>query len=201
MAATATTPSTRPDILFVDTASTIGQFSPVLSASYRLNATPHLSVAIEYIRRASPMLVMTELALDDGSGLDICEAAKAIPMPATVLVMSGEPEKVPDALVAGCDGVLLKPFSTNLLITRVSRLLRERSRVLRLQTARTLGKSMHLSERISDLRAGTNQVWPNAHCPYCGHGGVMSFDYASMRRAWYACLACRKVWLARRRDS
>jgi DNA-binding response OmpR family regulator len=190
----------RPDILLVDSQSIISKFTPALAATYRINSTPHTSVALEYIRRSLPSLVITEVELEDGSGVEVCKVAKAIGGASTVLVTASGPDTIPDALVAGCDGVLLKPFSTNLLITRVSRLLRERSNQLRLNSARTLGKSAHLSERIEQMRTGTNQVWPNAHCPYCRHGGVTSFDFASMRRAWYACLSCRKVWLAKRQE-
>lgn len=42
--------------------------------------------------------------------------------------------------------------------------------------------------------------WPTTRCAHCDHEGVMSFEYASHRRAWYACLACKKVWMAKRLD-
>jgi DNA-binding response OmpR family regulator len=157
-------------------------------------------VATEYIRRVSPSIVVTELALDNGSGLEVCSTAKSLKVPATVLVTTTDPSPVPEALRAGCDGVLLKPFAPNLLVARVSRLLRDRSTQIRLQAARSLGKSAHLSERIDLLRTGTNRKWPNTHCPYCAHAGVTSFDFASMRRAWYACLECRKAWMAKRQE-
>jgi DNA-binding response OmpR family regulator len=188
------------DVLLVEAQPIIEKFTPVLAATHRVNSTTHASVALEYIRRSSPALVVTNVTLADGSGIEVCKAAKALPTASTVLVTPTDPDQVPDALGAGCDGVLLKPFAPSLLVTRVSRLLRERSNQLRMKAARSMGKSAHLSERIDLLRVGTNQVWPNAHCPYCQHGGVTSFDYASMRRAWYACLECRRVWLAKRQD-
>jgi len=193
--------STRPraDILIVDGESATAGYLPLFDSNqFRVSATPDVGIAREYLRRGSPALVVTELALADGSGVEICAAAKAMHAPAAVLVTTMDPTRVPDALVAGCDGVLLKPFAPNLLITRISRLLRERSSQLRLQVARSLGKSAHLSERIDLLKSGTNRTWPNSQCPYCANTGVTSFDYASMRRAWYACLACRKVWMAKR---
>lgn len=192
--------STRTDVLLVDSDAVIAEYSSFLNNTFRLNTTPRASVAVEYIRRSSPALVVTELALDEGTGVDVCRAAKSLPSPATVLVTSTDPELVPDALAAGCDGVLLKPFPPNLLVARVGRLLRERSTRLRLQVARSMGKSAHLSERIDLMRTGTNRLWPNTHCPYCSHNGVVSFDYASMRRTWYACLECRGVWMAKRQE-
>lgn len=193
--------SRPPNVLIVDADAVTSRYLPIMDTGlFRLNVTPHAPVAVEYIRRTSPSLVITELTLPDGSGLDICSTAKSLSLPSTVLVTTADPAPVPDALVAGCDGVLLKPFAPNLLIARMSRLLRDRSNQIRLHAARTFGKSAHLSERIDLLKAGTNRQWPNAHCPYCAHNGITSFDYASMRRAWYACLACRKVWMARRRE-
>jgi DNA-binding response OmpR family regulator len=189
------------DVLVVDAPEIAATYAQLFDANvYRVNSTPNATVATEYIRRMSPAIVVTELALANGSGLDVCSTAKLLKLPATVLVTTADPTPVPEALAAGCDGVLLKPFAPNLLIARVSRLLRERSTQIRLQAARSLGKSAHLSERIDLLRSGTNRKWPNTHCPYCGHAGVTSFDFASMRRAWYACLDCRHVWMAKRQE-
>jgi DNA-binding response OmpR family regulator len=190
----------RPSVLFVDGDAVVAQYAPILNEQFRFSATPRAMVAAEYIRRSSPDLVITELALPDGTGADVCRMAKALSTPATVLVTSADTEHVPDALAAGCDGVLLKPFAPNLLMARLSRLLRERSTQLRLAAARSLNKSAHLSERINLLKSGTNRTWPSTHCPYCSHAGVTSFDFASMRRAWYACLECRKVWMAKRQE-
>ena len=202
MTATATALSSLPlNLLIVDANSAAAEYPSLFNPNeFRVNVTPHVPVALEYMKRTLPPLVVTELALEDGSGLTVCSAAKALAVPATVLVTTTDPTAVPDALLAGCDGVLLKPFPPNLLIARISRLLRERSHQLRLQAARTLGRASHLSERVDLLKAGTNRTWPSTQCPYCAHAGVVSFDYASMRRAWYACLDCRKVWIARLRE-
>jgi DNA-binding response OmpR family regulator len=193
--------ATVSDILIVDAETVTAQYGSLFNShEFRVNTTAHLPVALEYMRRMSPAVVVTDLALNDGSGVEICSTAKSLSVPPTVLVTTSEPAAVPDALAAGCDGVLLKPFAPNLLVTRISRLLRDRSNQLRLQAARTFGKSAHLTERADLLRAGTNRNWPNSQCPYCQHNGVTSFDYASMRRAWYACLHCRRVWMAKRQE-
>jgi len=107
-------------------------------------------------------------------------------------------ERVPDALAAGCDGVLLKPFPPNLLHARIGRLLRARGEALKNKSRQSQLKVHHLGERSELLLGGTNRVWPNTHCPYCNHSGVTSFEFCSHRRSWYACLECKKVWIAKR---
>jgi DNA-binding response OmpR family regulator len=203
MVSTPPLPAAAPplDILIVDTDTVTSRYAELLNSNpLRVVTTPHAPVALEYVRRAAPALVVTELALSDGNGVDICSTAKALRSPSSVLVTTADPATVPAALVAGCDGVLLKPFAPNLLVGRISRLLRERSTRLRLEAARSLSKAVHLTERSDLLRTGTNRKWPNTHCPYCTSSGVTSFDFTSMRRAWYACLECRKVWIARRQE-
>jgi DNA-binding response OmpR family regulator len=144
--------------------------------------------------------------LADGSAIDLCREAKALSNAPAVLVTTEQVERVPDALEAGCDGVLLKPFASNLLFARIGRLLRDRSTLLhrssalRDRSAHIAGKIDHLRERSTLLKQGTNRVWPTIHCPHCDHAGVTSFEFASHRRAWYACLQCRKVWIGKRQE-
>src|SRR5205823_4470213 len=141
-----------------------------------------------------------ELNLGGASGIEICREAKALPLRPQVLVTTADTALVPDALLAGCDAVLLKPFAPNLLFARIGRLLRARSEALRERTRATQLKTAHLTDRSEALLSGSNRVWPTTHCPYCDHGGVTSFEFASHRRSWYACLECRKVWIAKRQE-
>ena len=191
-----------PEVLLVDREVALRDYTAVPSERYRLTTTRTADAALAHLARSSPTVVATELDLGDGEGTgeDVCRRAKALAVPATVLVMTRQVERVPAALVAGCDGVLVKPFAPNLLHARLGRLLRARAVELQLRTRRQIAKSAHLLKRTELLAARTNQVWPSTHCPYCQHLGVMSFDFASHRRAWYACLACLKVWIAKRRE-
>jgi hypothetical protein len=75
-----------------------------------------------------------------------------------------------------------------------------RSVELRLRSQHQSAKVAHLIERSALLIAGTNTNWPQTHCPYCQHLGVTSFDHASYRRDWYACLSCTRVWMAKRQE-
>ena len=48
---------------------------------------------------------------------------------------------------------------------------------------------------VSFLRRGTNIVVPHESCPSCNAGNAVTFDTVSRGRVWYACLACREVWI------
>jgi DNA-binding response OmpR family regulator len=193
-------PSQTADLLLVDASSDAPIYAAVLRGSYRVATTASAEVARQFLHRQSPALVVTELDLPSGDGVDLCREAKKLALPPRVLVTTLDAARVPDALAAGCDGVLLKPFAPNLLLARIGRLRRARSEMLRLRARQQSLKTAHLADRSTELLGGTNRVWPNTHCPYCDHGGVTSFEFCSHRRSWYACLECKKVWIAKRQE-
>jgi DNA-binding response OmpR family regulator len=188
------------DVLLVDSTPDAAGYAIVLRGSYRVSTTASAEVAKQFLHRQPPTLVVTELDLSGGDGVEICREAKRLAVPPPVLVTTSVAERVPDALAAGCDGVLLKPFAPNLLFARIGRLLRARSEMLRMHAQRQHLKASHLADRSEALLGGTNRVWPDTQCPYCNHGGVTSFEFCSHRRAWYACLDCKKVWIAKRQE-
>jgi DNA-binding response OmpR family regulator len=189
----------RERLLLVDDLRTLESYAPSLRPNFDVSAVSTVREALLEIERKRPAFVITELRLPDGNGVDICRAGMASMHRPTMLVTTDATEMVPAAITAGCDGVLLKPFAPNLLYARLGRLRRD-AQTVRARSALQLAKSAHLRERSDGLVTGTNRVWPNSHCPSCDHNGVVSFDYASHRRMWYACLACEKVWIARRQE-
>ena len=193
-------PSPPPDLLLVDASPDAAAYAAMLRGSYRVSMTSSADVAKQFLQRNRPSLVVADLDVLDGGGVEICREAKSLPVAPPVLVTTAHSDRVPDALIAGCDAVLLKPFAPNLLFARIGRLLRARSERLRARAHHQHLKTTHLSARSEKLLAGTNHVWPSSHCPYCAHTGVTSFEFCSHRRAWYACLQCRKVWIARRQE-
>jgi DNA-binding response OmpR family regulator len=172
------------EILLIDADAVTGRLAPILRA-YAVVASSSLGVAREFLRRrGAPAMIITELELTDGTGSQICREAKALPTPPIVLITTAAVDRAPEALEAGCDGVLLKPFAPNLLAARVGRLINGRNH-----------HSWHDSRP-----SGTNRLWPDLQCPNCDAKGVISFEFASHRRAWYSCGSCKKVWLGRRHE-
>jgi DNA-binding response OmpR family regulator len=189
------------EVLFVDTDQAAARLVPVIRhESRRVTVAYTRGAALQVLSRATPDLIITELDLSDGPGEDIIRRAKELATPPSILVTTPAVDRIPAALLAGCDGVLLKPFAPNLLSARMGRMLRERSIELRLRAHRQLAKSAHLNERSELLASRTTREWPNTHCPSCQHRGVTSFEHTSHRRSWYACLACSKVWIAARQE-
>src|ERR1700752_3535216 len=125
-------PAPGPEVLIVDVEAIASRYAPSLREHYRVSVASTSAAANQHLERTSPALVIVELDLGDGPGEDVCRHAKASPTPSSVLVTTQRTERVPDALAAGCDGVLLKPFAPNLLYARVGRMLRAQSVALRL---------------------------------------------------------------------
>jgi DNA-binding response OmpR family regulator len=197
--------TTLPDVLIVDAQAE--NYAPLFAESFRIVAASRAAAAFESMTRVIPAALVVDLGGQDGAALDVIRRARSFSMPPAILATTTNVEQAPDALLAGCDSILLKPFPPNLLASRLSRLirmrmqsLRQQSVLLREQASRSFAKSMHPHERGTLLSAGCTKHWVSTHCPHCNHEGVTSFEYASHRRAWYACLSCKKVWMAKRRD-
>lgn len=182
-------------ILFVDPGA--DSFLPFLRRRFEVTVASSEAQAVRALKAFQPTLVITELALPEGDGVAVCRQSKAGAAGATlVLATTSDLERVPAALRAGCDGVLMKPFAPNLLYARVGRLLRIRAKDLQDRAMWQRARSTFLLEHAQHATAGTNVVCRDAVCPSCGQGGGVGFDAASRRRMWYACLPCGKVWMA-----
>jgi DNA-binding response OmpR family regulator len=157
-----------------------------LSVSHSVESLPNLQAAHARVRALQYGIVVTDLQLPDGDGIDVCRAAKYASRPILVLVSTDDVRRVPRALSAGCDSVLVKPFAPNLFYARLGRLTRD----LQIRSAFP----------ASTIGVGTNQHFPALACPGCGHSGATGFDATGLRRVWYACLACEHVWIAKRQQ-
>jgi DNA-binding response OmpR family regulator len=71
--------------------------------------------------RERPDLVISDLRLPDGSGLDVVRAARSMPEPPSVIVVTGYPsaETRQAALAAGATAFLAKPFAAAGLLAAI----------------------------------------------------------------------------------
>ena len=83
--------------------------------------------ALDTFRDWHPDLIITDLQMPEMSGIELCrEIRKASALPIIVLSVRGEEATKVEALDAGADDYVTKPFSTNELLARVRAALRRR---------------------------------------------------------------------------
>jgi DNA-binding response OmpR family regulator len=105
-----------------------------LSSRYRVVALPAAEIALDRIRETPPDLVIAESALPDLDAIELCrrirgdERSSHIP----VILLSTQYLEADHvrALEAGVDDYFPMPFSTTLLLARISNLLESRRRLL-----------------------------------------------------------------------
>ncbi len=186
------------EILVLEGGSIGARHAATLRRDYHVVMMTEFAIAKQYLGKTAPALVIADIDSQGDGGIDICHAAKSLRTPATVLMATSEATSVPDVLAAGCDGILLKPFADNLLYARIGRLLR--TRVEQLQARARLSDGASNSSHLEPPLATTNRAWPDTACPSCNRGGAISFEFSSHRRSWYACPACKRVWLGKRQE-
>jgi DNA-binding response OmpR family regulator len=174
-----------PELLLVDRGARAVRRSTVLARQGNLVATSALAQVEEFLRVRTIDVVITEYALTGGTALDVCHFAASAPSCPSVLVTGLAVSQAAETIIAGAQGVLLNPVDTNVLCSRVTRLIRSR--------AAARGAPPCVS-----CTSGINQYWSEMSCPRCGAAGVYSFEHLSYRRAWYACTSCRYAWIAAR---
>ena len=92
---------------------------------YRTIAAQTRLAGLAAIEIGPPDLLIADLALSDGDGLDVVRAARALPRPPPVIVVSGFTSGASRqaAMLAGATAVLSKPFSTDAFTALVRSLL------------------------------------------------------------------------------
>jgi len=186
------------DVVVVCAEASTALYREPLQPTRRIAVTTSPDTALQLMKRADCGLVVVDGDVGE-MGTTVCRGARQIVPPPMVLVTLSSPEAAP-AVLDVCDSILMKPFAANLLAGRVGRLLRlrERAHAVRHDGHRA-GIERKPSVDAADGRpAGTLVERTDGQCPQCGRQHVVMFDYASIRRAWYACKGCSSVWLARR---
>jgi DNA-binding response OmpR family regulator len=92
---------------------------------YAVTTAGSCADGLTMLRRDAPVLVVSDLRLPDGDGLAIVRAARALPVPATVIVITGFGSSSiwQSAQEAGASAYLAKPFSVHAFTALVDQLL------------------------------------------------------------------------------
>jgi two-component system OmpR family response regulator len=98
----------------------------VLEQGYRVTLAPDLASARAALARAGrPDLLLLDLLLPDGNGLELCREVKAADPSLPVLIVSADlrPDLQVDLGGCGADAVLPKPFDPDTLESLVANLI------------------------------------------------------------------------------
>jgi two-component system phosphate regulon response regulator PhoB/two-component system alkaline phosphatase synthesis response regulator PhoP len=100
----------------------------LVRAGYVVKAFAGARPLLQYLEKNLPDLLVLDLMLPDGDGLDICRTLKADPnrrvLPILILSAKGEKPDIVLGLEFGADDYLVKPFSPAELVARVKAVLR-----------------------------------------------------------------------------
>jgi two-component system KDP operon response regulator KdpE len=113
---------TKQKILVVDDeAQIIRVMRHILSAhQYEIKTANDGESALEIFRFWQPDLVITDLQMPNVGGLELCRSLREISaVPIIVLSVRDDEETIVEALDAGADDYVTKPFGTNELLARV----------------------------------------------------------------------------------
>jgi DNA-binding response OmpR family regulator len=102
----------------------------VRQAGHRLRVAGSVADAVEQLALAPPDLVLLDLSLPDGDGLDVCRRVREV-CDAHVVMLTGRDDEV-DKLIGfklGADDYVTKPFSPRELAARIEAVARRRSTV------------------------------------------------------------------------
>jgi len=127
-----------PDILLVEDKESLRRVLRMTleAAGYSVTESPDAPAAIAEISRQPHRLVLTDLRMPNGSGLDVLRAARAADSDTPVIVMTafGSIDEAVQAMKDGAHDFLQKPVDSNHLLLLVERALEQ----LRLRTENIL---------------------------------------------------------------
>ena len=155
---------TRPHILVVDDEP---QITRVLRTSlnaqgYEIRVANDGETALEIVKDFAPDLVITDLAMPNMNGIELCRQLRKISqVPILVLSVRGEERSKIEALDSGADDYVTKPFSTGELLARIRAALRrsppsyQRRRKPRLSWVTSTLISTHIPSRSPAGKCGS----------------------------------------------
>src|ERR1039457_3599560 len=117
----------RRNILVVDDEPQITRVlkTTLSSHGYAIRTASDGDEALQVMKEWTPDLLITDLRMPHMNGLELCRHVRAkSALPIIVLSVKGEEKIKVDALDAGADDYVTKPFSVNELLARVRAALR-----------------------------------------------------------------------------
>ena len=118
----------RPILVVEDDPTALSLATDILEmADYEVWRARGLAEGREHLRHGTPALVLLDLRLGDGGGLELAEDIRADPtrrdLPILVLSADATPDDARRVRAAGCNEFLSKPLGPRILLARISELI------------------------------------------------------------------------------
>jgi len=118
-------------ILIVEDTTTIVMVEKMMLAGLgcEIETAPNGVDGLEKVKVIRPDLVLLDIMMPEMDGIEMCRALKADPetkaIPVVMVTTKGEPEKMEQAFLAGCDDYVTKPIDKVELTSKVMKYLRK----------------------------------------------------------------------------
>jgi len=139
----------RPKVLVVDDETQITRVlrTSLSAQGYDVRSANDGEMALEVMKDWSPNLIITDLSMPNMNGIQLCRQVRTTAaVPIIVLSVRSQEEQKIEALDAGADDYVTKPFSMNELLARVRANLRRAP-----QSEETLPESIDIGDFKIDL--------------------------------------------------
>jgi len=149
--------SERQKVLVVDDEPQITRVlrHSLMAHSYDVRTAADGLSALDTFRDWSPDLIITDLQMPEMDGIEFCrEVRKLSALPIIVLSVRGEEKTKVNALDAGADDYVTKPFGIDELLARVRAALRRRPEA-------PLGADVKLSEGVFEIDLASREIVVN----------------------------------------
>ncbi len=126
-----TTKKQKPTIHIIEDDDEIRAYlAAELSSSYQITESITASMAIKTIFTSPPDLILSDVMMPGIDGIDFCRKVRqnhlTSHIPIILLTAKTTPESIREGLEAGADDYMMKPFNTDILKTRIAKLLEMR---------------------------------------------------------------------------
>jgi len=151
----------KPNILVVDDERQITRVlkTALSSRGYSIRTAADGDEAVQTMREWSPDLLITDLRMPNMDGLALCKHVRAkSQMPIIVLSVKGEEQTKVEALDAGADDYVTKPFNMNELLARVRAAIRRLSMSQQSDTDVIDVGHFHIDQQAREVRVRGREV-------------------------------------------
>ncbi|TJZ60493.1 response regulator [Sphingobacterium olei] len=124
----------KPIMLVVDDNQDIRKYiRKTFESEFEVHEAADGETALTYLSKIEPQIVISDVVMGSMSGIDLCATLKKDPalnhIPVILLTASSSPEIKLKGLEGGADDYITKPFDKEILVARVTNLIKSRNRL------------------------------------------------------------------------